>query len=318
MSDNTGKNVALVTIVGAAGFGLYKWLENTRKSKEGVPQDLTITEYQNLSTGKISSYPDLLDISKDTTVKVFFEYKYRGPMLVGIYHGAIWKRTTFDPHDEFSNQDVDFIVPETKEESTISSTMNITGSILMTPGMYGLYIKIAGIPGDDIFSGYLDSVLRVDKEGQSITEIEENYIEEGWFRSGNTLLETQFLLTIREPELGEDWMKSGSTLNEVSFSINVEEVEVPKPVPEQEGEFRLTLRADPSWLWGTIAGGLITVEPNKSKYNKWDRILITARPATLYRFSYWTIDDEEPILYANSIYWYVTGNHIITAHFVRG
>jgi len=80
-----------------------------------------------------------------------------------------------------------------------------------------------------------------------------------------------------------------------------------KPVTPPSG-FTLTVHVLPS---GT---GYVTKSPDKPTYSEGETVVLTATPASGYRFSYWDCDGEW-LGSANPISFLVMASHTLTAHF---
>lgn len=302
-NPDTGKTIALVALVGAVGYGLYKLIV---PEKEGVPSGLTITSYQNLRTGVTVVTPNVLDVEIRDTIRVNFKYDYFGPAIGGTYHIAIWKRN-LDPHGEFVTKDVDFTLSATPEKKTISVFADLVcESWQMTPDMYGLYIKIMSIPGADIFSPYYPEILKV-----GIVE------EEGWFPGHTELARADFLVSIVESEwklantelaskgftvsiVETEWKPGHTELARQSFSVNITEAPIEYYV--------VKVAADPVW------GGWVVQEPDKNKYAYGEIVKLTANPFWGFDFLYWDFNGEWLDNYS-PINLLVTRDGTVTAHF---
>jgi hypothetical protein len=138
--------VTPLAIVGgglALGLGAYMMF---KKKESQAPQNLGIDRYTNLNTGEVVEYPGLIDIQDGEKLKVDFSFTYKGPALSGgKYHGAFWQSN----HDELSSVEVPFTLPDCPSDTLINGSVTLTDET-MTAGLYGLYVKILGIPGSDI------------------------------------------------------------------------------------------------------------------------------------------------------------------------
>lgn len=108
------------------------------------------------------------------------------------------------------------------------------------------------------------------------------------------------------------WIKDDTIALEI-----IREVEVPPEV----GEHRLTIEINP------VGAGSVTKEPDKTLYNDWELVKLTATPRTGYWFYYWQpwyldaatgkwIAQETAM--GSPIYLYMPTDIKVTANFVRG
>ena len=157
-NPDTGTKVAM----GAAALALIAGLAYyfIRKVK------LRITSYQNLTTGETVTRPDILQVNSGDEIKVSFEFDYTGPDMDGKYYVATWQPGRLGiPHDELTHNTKSFTITDAGlgkkiEDSVVVSTAGIS------PGLYGLYMKITGIEGDDIFSPYYAEIIQVAGDGE--------------------------------------------------------------------------------------------------------------------------------------------------------
>ena len=78
------------------------------------------------------------------------------------FHAAIWKKSPLDPHDEVLNAEKTFTVPSSTDWEPWEGYIDIPITSAITPGSeYGLYVKIMGVPGPDIFTEYLANVITI-------------------------------------------------------------------------------------------------------------------------------------------------------------
>ena len=209
--EDTGKTVALVALVGAVGYGAYKLF--FKPEEPGVPSKLAITAYQNLKTGETRKPNDILDINIGDTIKISFDYGYFGPAISGRYHVAIWKSTFGQPHDEFASKSVSFSLLESPEKIVEKSSIDLdVESFDMTPDMYGLYVKIMGIPGRDIHCDLAD-VIRVEGGGPGTGT--------GWLLPNTILAKKSFTFSVGTEVPPGTWLPANTILSKKSFTFSV-------------------------------------------------------------------------------------------------
>lgn len=293
-NPDTGKTIAWLALGGAVAYGVYLLIKPTPKS--GIPSNLAITKYQNTRTGQTVS-SGFLDVLNGDIVKVYFEYGYFGPALSGTYHISLWQKTALDPHDEVGPTDKPFDI------SAYSSLTKVEGSVDMEikagDGEYGLYMKIMGIPGGDIFTPYYTDRIRVGK-GAIVGE---------WVQLASVDIVVKVAVVIT------DWVQLAS----VSVSVKVAPIvsdwmlldtKSISVIPLALGEFTLDVESNPIW------GGYVTKDPNKDRYAYGEIVKLTATAIWPREFDYWYLKEtNEWLSSGNPINFMVLANHIVVAKF---
>ena len=209
--EDTGKTVATVALIGAAAYGLYKVF--VKPEEPGVPSKLIIISYQNMRTGETRESNDILDVNIGDTIRINFEYGYFGPAINGKYHVAVWKSTFGQTHDEFASKDETFSLLETLEKQVIKKSIDlVVESFDMTPDMYGLYVKIMGIPGGDIHY-YLANVIRVEGGAPDTGT--------GWLLPNTELTRKIFTFSVGTEVPPGTWLLPNTELARKIFSFTV-------------------------------------------------------------------------------------------------
>lgn len=109
----------------------------------------------------LAAPPEVLTVSPGNVIRVTSEWDYTGPAASGKIYTALWRRTAIDPHDEIAHGEKSFTIPDSPPPG-----QHITGYVDITvpsgfSGMFGLYTKLAGVPGPDIFSPYYENVIEI-------------------------------------------------------------------------------------------------------------------------------------------------------------
>ena len=316
-NPDTGKTIAWVALGVAAAYGAY--ILFFKKGKPGIPDNLSITKYQNTRTG-VAVSSGFLDVVNGDIVKVFFEYSYFGPALSGTYHVSLWQKTALDPHDEVGPTDKSFDIPAYSESTKIESSVDM--EIKAGEGEYGLYMKIMSIPGDDIFTPYYASRIRVGtgavvgewvQLGSTISiSVKVITAITDWIQLGNTipiavkalvpisewvLLTTPINIAVKAAVPITEWIQLGSTVSISVISLAL-------------GEFTLDVESDPWWR------GTVSKDPSKDLYYYGEIVTLTANPFAGSIFSYWYLrETNEWLGYGNPINFMVLANHIVVAKF---
>ncbi|MBA7644246.1 hypothetical protein ES703_51988 [subsurface metagenome] len=101
-----------------------------------------------------------LDVGDRLQIKLGFDH--RDLAVTGKIHAAIWQKTFVDPHDEVLNKEKAFSVPASDDWEPHEEGIEIIITSDIAPGTeYGLYAKIMGITGGDIFTDYLANVITI-------------------------------------------------------------------------------------------------------------------------------------------------------------
>lgn len=107
--------------------------------------------------------PEVLRLKVGDTCTVRCAFNYSGPPVSGKLYVAIWHPTWYDPHDEVAHGEKSFSIP-TSVDKTYQGDVDIYVKSGIAPGDYGLYVKIVGVPGPDIFSPYYENVIEIVEE----------------------------------------------------------------------------------------------------------------------------------------------------------
>ena len=108
--------------------------------------------------------PGVLELKVGDTCRVRCTFSYSGPAVSGKLYVAIWHPSWYDPHDEVAHGEKSFSLPTTTTPKDYSYDVDIYVGSGIAPGWYGLYAKIVGVPGPDIFSPYYENVIKIVEE----------------------------------------------------------------------------------------------------------------------------------------------------------
>jgi len=132
---------------------------------EQPPEELRIKNFKITRYGKgggIPVYPpSRLDLEIGDTCRVYLEFEHLGPSISGKFHAAIWKKGIFDIHDEILNAEKYFSVPEVYEWQVYKDSIDIFVGKGEPDVSYGLYAKIMGVSGGDVFTPYYSGVISI-------------------------------------------------------------------------------------------------------------------------------------------------------------
>ena len=132
---------------------------------EVPPEELGFKKFRILSYSKNGGTPVTppgaleLDIGDRCRVNVGFDHM--NGAVTGEFHAAIWQPTAWDPHDEILNAEKAFSVPSSPNWVPVEDSIDIIITSAISPGTYGLYVKIMGITGGDIRTEYLENVIKI-------------------------------------------------------------------------------------------------------------------------------------------------------------
>lgn len=142
-------------------YDLYAKIIPTKRNEDFTPViddrvTITGTTYEDL---RLVSYPDLVEVGGNCYIK--FEFKYTGPSTTINTHCALWQYAWFGlDHDEVSAQDTIQFLPASNGEYR-PLYFNVPIHSGMEGKTYGIYMKIVGIPGPDIYSTYYEDKVTV-------------------------------------------------------------------------------------------------------------------------------------------------------------
>ncbi|MBA7678558.1 hypothetical protein ES703_86835 [subsurface metagenome] len=132
---------------------------------EALPPEERFHDFRIVSYSKNSGPPVTppaaleLEVGDRCRVNVGFEHK--GAAETGKFHAAIWTPQLWDPHDEILFKEQSFSVPSSAEWETAEYSVDIVITSAISPGSYGLYCKIMGITGADVFTPYYEDVITI-------------------------------------------------------------------------------------------------------------------------------------------------------------
>ena len=106
--------------------------------------------------------PGVLELEVGDRCRIKLGFEHTGLAVTGEMHAAIWQDTFVDPHDEVLSKEKSFGVPASDGWEPHEESIDIIITSKIAPGTeYGLYAKIMGITGGDIFTGYLENVITI-------------------------------------------------------------------------------------------------------------------------------------------------------------
>jgi len=106
--------------------------------------------------------PGVLEVSPGDTIRVTSEFDYVGPAVSGKLYTALWHSSVYNPHDEIAHGEKSITIPDSPPPG-----QHVTGyvDIVVPTGFagsdFGLYTKILGVPGPDIFSPYYGNIITI-------------------------------------------------------------------------------------------------------------------------------------------------------------
>jgi len=124
-------------------------------------QNFRITGYSK-NGGPVVTPPGVLELDMGDRCRVHVAFNHREPAAGGKFHAAIWQKTIWKPHDEVLSAEKVFTVPSSTDWTPWEGYIDIPITSAISPGSeYGLYVKIMGITGGDIFTEYLANVITI-------------------------------------------------------------------------------------------------------------------------------------------------------------
>ena len=134
-------------------------------SGEAPPEEANFRSFRitgyAADTGVPVEPPDILKLQVGDRCRVHVAYEHREASVTAKFHAAIWQPTLIDPHDEVLNAEKAFTVPETPSWDDFVGSIDIPITSAIADGLYGVYVKIMGVTGGDIFTEYLASVIQI-------------------------------------------------------------------------------------------------------------------------------------------------------------
>ncbi|GAI35078.1 unnamed protein product, partial [marine sediment metagenome] len=104
----------------------------------------------------------MLELEVGDRCRVNVGFDHMDGAVTGEFYAAIWQKRPWDPHDEVLHADKSFSVPSSVDWQPIEDYIDIVITSAISLGTeYGLYVKIMGITGGDIFTEYLANVITI-------------------------------------------------------------------------------------------------------------------------------------------------------------
>ncbi|HUV56171.1 MAG TPA: hypothetical protein VMV84_02955 [Dehalococcoidales bacterium] len=133
---------------------------------EVPPEEMGFRNFRILSYSKNGdppvTPPGALALEVGDRCRVNVGFDHMGDAVTGEFHAAIWKWTLIDPHDEQLSANKTLIVPSSVDWEPLEGYIDVIITSAISPGSeYGLYVKIMGITGGDIFTEYLENVITI-------------------------------------------------------------------------------------------------------------------------------------------------------------
>ena len=129
--------------------------------QEELFKDFSIASYSK-NGGTPVTPPGVLELDVGDRCRLNLVYNHKGPAVSGKFHAAIWHKGLVDPHDEILFAEPSFSVPPSDDWETYEHSVDIIITSAISPGSdYGLYCKIMGITGGDVFTEYLENVITI-------------------------------------------------------------------------------------------------------------------------------------------------------------
>jgi len=130
------------------------------------PEEVGFRNFRILSYSKNGGEPvtppGVLELDVGDRCRVNVGFDHMDGEVTGKYHAAIWQQRVWDPHDEILNDEKVFSVPSSPDWVPVEDSIDIIITSAISPGSeYGLYVKIMGITGGDIFTEYLANVITI-------------------------------------------------------------------------------------------------------------------------------------------------------------
>ncbi len=133
---------------------------------EVPPEEVGFGNFRILSYSKNGgppvTPPSVLELDIGDRCRVNVGFDHMNGEVTGKFHAAIWQKRIWDPHDEILNAEKSFTVPPSPDWQPFEDSIDIIITSAISPGSeYGLYVKIMGITGGDIFTEYLENVITI-------------------------------------------------------------------------------------------------------------------------------------------------------------
>jgi len=132
---------------------------------EVPPEEVGFRSFRILSYSKNGgppvTPPGVLELDIGDRCRVNVGFDHMNGEVTGKFHAAIWQKRVWD-HDEVLNAEKTFSVPASPGWVPVEDFIDIIITSAISPGTeYGLYVKIMGITGGDIFTEYLENVITI-------------------------------------------------------------------------------------------------------------------------------------------------------------
>lgn len=116
--------------------------------------------------------PGVLAVTPGDTIRVTTEFDYLGPAVSGKLYTALYHPSIYDPHDEIAHGEKSFSIPDSPTVKHMTGYTDIAVPSGFSGSDFGLYTKIVGVPGPDIFSPYYDNVIEIIAAVPEFTNLE--------------------------------------------------------------------------------------------------------------------------------------------------
>lgn len=139
--------------------------------QEELFRNFSIASYSK-NGGTPVTPPSVLELDIGDRCRLNLVYGHKGPAVTGKFHAAIWHKGLIDPHDEILYKEQSFSVPQSDDWEPFEKSVDIIVTSAISPGSdYGLYCKIMGITGGDVFTEYLENVITIKAEVEKLIEV---------------------------------------------------------------------------------------------------------------------------------------------------
>lgn len=111
---------------------------------------------------RLAAPPQVLTVRPGDTIRVTSEFDYIGPPVSGKFYTALYHPSVLDPHDEIAHGEKAFSLPDSPAPGQhVSGYVDIRVPDGFAGTDFGLYTKLVGVPGPDIFSPYYNNVIEI-------------------------------------------------------------------------------------------------------------------------------------------------------------
>ncbi len=106
--------------------------------------------------------PDVLELAVGDTLRVKVGGSHAGAKIGGTLRVAMWKPSLLDPHNEILFATKPNSIPASADLTPFEETVDIPITSAVKPSsQWGLYAKISGITGADVYTGFLENVIKI-------------------------------------------------------------------------------------------------------------------------------------------------------------